>query len=141
MTEGYITFTQGLFLCCLFIFGPAFGFAAVYFHHDSRIGGFWAFLFAAFSAYAGWFASGIAALLVHPDYGTHHGPSELVASTFVIPGFLSGFLGLQILKTLSNRAPGIRRGEQAGTGQPATRPVDKPEGSYKPQPEAEGRCP
>ena len=29
--------------------------------------------------------------------------------------------------------------EQPGTGQPATRPVDKPEGSDKPQPEAEGR--
>jgi len=29
--------------------------------------------------------------------------------------------------------------EQAGTGQPATRPVDEPEGGDKPQPEAEGR--
>jgi hypothetical protein len=29
--------------------------------------------------------------------------------------------------------------EQAGAGQPATRSVDKPEGSDKPQPEAEGR--
>jgi hypothetical protein len=29
--------------------------------------------------------------------------------------------------------------EQAGAGQPATRPVDKPEGSEKPQHEAEGR--
>ena len=29
--------------------------------------------------------------------------------------------------------------EQPGTGQPATRPVDKPESSDKPQPEAEGR--
>jgi hypothetical protein len=29
--------------------------------------------------------------------------------------------------------------EQTGTGQPATRPVDKPEGDDKPQPEAEGR--
>ena len=32
-----------------------------------------------------------------------------------------------------------RKAEQPGTGQPATRPVDKPEGSDKPQPEAEGR--
>jgi hypothetical protein len=30
-------------------------------------------------------------------------------------------------------------GEQAGTGQPATRPESKPEGGNKPQPEAEGR--
>ena len=29
--------------------------------------------------------------------------------------------------------------EQASTGQPATRPVDEPEGGEKPQPEAEGR--
>ena len=29
--------------------------------------------------------------------------------------------------------------QQAGTGQPVTRPVDKPEGGDKPQPEAEGR--
>ena len=31
--------------------------------------------------------------------------------------------------------------QQSGTGQPATRPVDEPEGGDKPQPEAEGRCP
>ena len=29
--------------------------------------------------------------------------------------------------------------EQPGTGQPATRPMDEPEGGDKPQPEAEGR--
>ena len=33
----------------------------------------------------------------------------------------------------------ILNGEQAGTGQPATRPESKSEGSDKPQPEAEGR--
>ena len=32
-----------------------------------------------------------------------------------------------------------RKSEQAGAGQPATRPVDKSEGGDKPQPEAEGR--
>ena len=32
-----------------------------------------------------------------------------------------------------------QKAEQAGTGQPATRPESKPEGSDKPQPEAEGR--
>jgi hypothetical protein len=31
------------------------------------------------------------------------------------------------------------KGEQAGAGQPATRPVDEPEGGDKHQPEAEGR--
>jgi hypothetical protein len=33
----------------------------------------------------------------------------------------------------------IHAGQQAGAGQPATRPVEKPEGRDKPQPEAEGR--
>ena len=33
------------------------------------------------------------------------------------------------------------KGEQAGAGQPATRPVDEPESGDKPQPEAEGRRP
>ena len=32
-----------------------------------------------------------------------------------------------------------KKGEQAGTGQPATRTLSKSEGSQKPQPEAEGR--
>ena len=35
----------------------------------------------------------------------------------------------------------LEMSNNAGTGQPATRPVDKPEGSEKPQPEAEGRRP
>jgi hypothetical protein len=33
----------------------------------------------------------------------------------------------------------VKEAQQAGTGQPATRPESKPEGSDKPQPEAEGR--
>jgi hypothetical protein len=33
----------------------------------------------------------------------------------------------------------LQPGEQAGAGQPATRPVVEPEGGDKPQPEAEGR--
>jgi hypothetical protein len=36
-------------------------------------------------------------------------------------------------------APWNQNAEQAGTGQPATRPESKPEGSDKPQPEADGR--
>ena len=35
--------------------------------------------------------------------------------------------------------PPKTKGEEAGTGQPATRPESKPEGGDKPQPEAEGR--
>jgi hypothetical protein len=37
------------------------------------------------------------------------------------------------------RSAGIRKAEQAGAGQPATRPESKPEGSDSPQPESEGR--
>ncbi len=37
------------------------------------------------------------------------------------------------------RTGGIRKAEQAGAGQPATRPDLNAEGSKKPQPEAEGR--
>ena len=37
------------------------------------------------------------------------------------------------------RIPSETKGEQDGTGQPATRPESKSEGSDKPQPEAEGR--
>jgi len=36
---------------------------------------------------------------------------------------------------LANESPA----EEAGTGQPATRPEPKPEGGDKPQPEAQGR--
>jgi hypothetical protein len=43
------------------------------------------------------------------------------------------------LKTLLWRIAEIKEGEQAGTGQPATRPESKSEGSDKPQPKAEGR--
>ena len=35
--------------------------------------------------------------------------------------------------------PDETNSQQAGTGQPATRPVEKPEGDDNPQPEAEGR--
>lgn len=34
-----------------------------------------------------------------------------------------------------------KNAEQAGAGQPATRPVAEPEGGDKPKSEAEGRCP
>lgn len=103
--EQTMTLTQGAFLCCLFIVGPAFGFVAVYRHLNSRIGGFWSFLFACFSAYAGWFASGIAAILVFPDYNTAAGPSESTALLFIIPGFLSGWIGLLVLGAIADRRP------------------------------------
>jgi hypothetical protein len=43
------------------------------------------------------------------------------------------------LKRIRTILAEIRGAEQAGTGQPATRPVVEPESSDKPQPESEGR--
>jgi hypothetical protein len=43
-----------------------------------------------------------------------------------------------IVKAQLVRTP-VKEAEQAGTGQPATRPESKAEGSDKPQPESEGR--
>ena len=48
---------------------------------------------------------------------------------------LCGSNQLQLLRSRNDQA------EPVGTGQPATRPVDDPEGGDKPQPEAEGRRP
>jgi hypothetical protein len=47
-------------------------------------------------------------------------------------------LGISLFAAASRRK---RVGEQAGAGQPATRPVVEPEGGDEPQTEAEGRCP
>jgi hypothetical protein len=57
-----------------------------------------------------------------------------------------GFDVMALGRSLQEREAGNRRfktpaGEQPDPGQPATRPVDEPEGGDKPQPEAEGRCP
>jgi hypothetical protein len=100
-----VTFTQALFLCCLFVFGPAFGIIAVYRHIDSRLGGLWSFLTACFFAYSGWFLSGIVAKLLHPDYGSEYGISELGAALYTIPGFITGWVGLIVLSKISNKNP------------------------------------
>jgi len=49
------------------------------------------------------------------------------------------FLMLTDFRLPSRMVPADLQSEQAGTGQPATRPESKSEGSGKPQPEAEGR--
>ena len=64
-----------------------------------------------------------------PDYLLFHG--SLVAVGIIL------FLGIRRSATNTNTS----KAEPAGAGQPATRSVDKPEDSDKPQPEAEGRCP
>jgi hypothetical protein len=55
-----------------------------------------------------------------------------------------GQTGLSPFEAMKVEVVGISKGsdsksEQAGTGQPATRPESKSEGGDKPQPEAEGR--
>jgi hypothetical protein len=100
-----ITLTQGIFLCCLFVVGPAFGFVAVYRHIQSRLGGLWSFLFATFCAYAGWFISGVTAMLLFPDYPYCGGPSEFTAILFTIPGFVTGWFGLRTLSRFADRSP------------------------------------
>ena len=42
-------------------------------------------------------------------------------------------------EAISDTKAAIHQAQQAGTGQPATRPVVEPKDSYKPQPDAEGR--
>lgn len=44
-----------------------------------------------------------------------------------------------LIESYSVRSGTLAKSEQAGAGQPATRPVVEPEGNYKPQPEAEWR--
>jgi hypothetical protein len=51
---------------------------------------------------------------------------------------LSG-AGLVLLLVNAGQRKGTRESEQAGTGQPDTRPESKSEGSDKPQPDSEGR--
>jgi UPF0716 family protein affecting phage T7 exclusion len=104
------TITQAIFLCGLFVFGPAFGFVAVYQHIDSRIGGFWSFLFASFSAYVGWFVSGLVASMQHPEYGydLKGGITEAGALLYTIPGFITGALGLLLLRKFADRKPKVK---------------------------------
>ena len=97
------TLTQAIFLCCLFVFGPAFGLFAVYRHIESRLGGIWSFLFACFFAYSGWFISGVVAMVRHPDYGYEGGIPETTAMLYTIPGFITGWLGLIILRKIANK--------------------------------------
>jgi hypothetical protein len=54
------------------------------------------------------------------------------------PGVIGEFVAFTITR-LDATYNTAQETEQPGTGQPATRPVDKPEGSDKPQPDAEGR--
>jgi hypothetical protein len=53
----------------------------------------------------------------------------------------SVYWGIRELRPSYIREALANQTEHPGTGQPATRPVDKPEGSEKPQPEGEGRRP
>lgn len=75
----------------------------------------------------------------NPSFGFRGGSIELIEH---ILDRLSTDLGPIILFFGSGEEPRLfnnTHAEQPGAGQPATRPVDEPEGGVKPQPEAEGR--
>jgi hypothetical protein len=74
-------------------------------------------------------ASGVAALIAIRK----HGADGLLWKSGIGISLILGFTYLGVSGILKTKA------EQAGTGQPATRPQSKLEGSDKPQPEAEGR--
>ena len=67
-----MTITQNIFLCCLALFGPLFGIWGAYVSRKSRLGSIWGFAISCFSAYTGWFVSGLAALNLYPDYPEHY---------------------------------------------------------------------
>lgn len=56
-----------------------------------------------------------------------------------IPAVALDFLAAQVKRVGGSILDNKRKAEQAGTGQPATRPESKSEGSYKPQPESDWR--
>ena len=53
----------------------------------------------------------------------------------------SFFASIRQRQSQNPRLVRTTEGEQAGTGQPATRPESKSEGGDKPQPEAQAGCP
>ena len=66
---------------------------------------------------------------------------EAAGISGIITIFGFGALAYGIICFRSSQMPTASKivSEQAGAGQPATRPVDEPEGGDQPQPEAEGR--
>ena len=92
-----MTPTLQAFIFCLFIGGPAFGFWAAFRSFGSQNGMTMAFLFGAFNAYCGWLVSGLVAKTLFPWYPLFGGPSEPVALLFVLPGFVTGYLGIHVL--------------------------------------------
>lgn len=91
-----MSMTEGVFLCCLFVGGPAFGFASVYRSFGSPEDNRFHFVFGTFAAYAGWFVSGICAMGIHPDYP--NGLADQIAVLYAIPGFVTGLAGVQFLR-------------------------------------------
>ena len=92
-----ITAIEGLFLCALVVGGPLFGFLALYRTTQATAV---PFLFGTFAAYGGWFVSGIAVLVLHPNYPFHQ-PAESISVLYILPGILSGYLGLRFLDRIT----------------------------------------
>jgi len=109
-----ITITQNIFLCCLGLFGPLYGFLGAYISRSSRLGSIWGFAVSCFSAYAGWFISGLVALNMYPDYPGGE-PTESVALLFTIPGFVTGLLAILALRWFAKAHSIERDAEHAST--------------------------
>ncbi len=92
-----LTLTQNIFACCLGLFGPLYAFWGAYVCRSNRLGPIWGFLLSGFAAYAGWFVSGMVALNMYPNYA-YGEPPETTAVLFAIPGFLTGLLGVLLVR-------------------------------------------
>ncbi len=100
-----ITAIEGLFLCALVVGGPLFGFLALYRTTQVSKPVPVPFLFGTFAAYGGWFLSGIAVLVLHPNYPFHQ-PAESISVLYIVPGIVTGYLGLRFLDRIAAaRAP------------------------------------
>jgi hypothetical protein len=86
----------------------------------------------------GWMAltTCIVALFVFENYGHDYLPVEPL---FLVPFIITLHRKKKAWMDYDAHPPENKTVEQAGTGQPATRPVFESEGSDQPQPEAEGR--
>ena len=103
-----MSLSGALFSCCFFVFGPAYGFYAVYKNLDCSLGKPLCFAFGSFCAYAGWFIGWITSLYIFPGY-PYPEPNQFIASLFAVPGFITGYLGILLLEKICLEKDGPNR--------------------------------
>jgi hypothetical protein len=101
-----VTFTMNVFACCAVLFGPLYGFWGAYVCRSSRLGSLWGFLVCSFTAYAGWFISGLIAFNLYPDYPVD-GPGESSAVLFTIPGFVTGLAAVLVTGRIGRKTAAV----------------------------------